>query len=202
MKFYDITKILEKDKYEPIYTDYYNFEMGEFGFSYVNKCHSKIGDKCKCIFPKRKDIEGKMCEACRWCNYRNLNLSNDRESKYRCICGEPITYVYQIRHIETGVMIPELRDGQGIGSVCMKKLGIDYDIYKAKTSLEKYGILFPHRVCPLCKEKNFRKTTVITDRISCTKCPPTCAFDSCPRKAVLNGLCKQCHPKLKVKSLE
>lgn len=197
MKFDDITKILEKGKYEPIYTDFGEYGMGEFGYMYANPCHSKEGDKCKCRVQKRLSTEGKMCEACRWCNYRNLNLKNDRESKYRCLCGEPIVYVYQIRNTETGRLIPETENGQGVGSVCLKKLGIDYERHRLDSMLEQYDIINPHRICPICKNKNHRKNLKITDRVNCTKCPDTCAFDSCPNKAVLNKLCKECHPKLR-----
>ena len=181
------------EDYTPVVYEH-NYE-DNIGYMFENRCHNKPGDKCKCNIStvKYTDENGneKIREHCRWCNYRNLNLKdNPPEFKqYLCLCGEPITYVYQIKNIHTGKLYPENRKESGIGSDCIhqfmseetnKQFKIDQLLVEVNKGIK----------CKVC-EKKLKDGICKTCQKNIINQKCNCIIDSCQNKRYLDKLCRK-----------
>jgi hypothetical protein len=178
-----------------------DIEQLEFGYYYKNKCHYRAGDECRCSNVKREispiTNRPKLYEHCRWVNWRNLNLVDKEDSPYKCICGEPILYVYQIENILNGNRIPETREEPGIGSLCIQTF-----LPECYTSLQKhvsaiFHEVFPNKYCYNCKKLHRRHNILSEEIVNCRKCPPLCSILDCVNMEHSKHLCKK-HLGLKI----
>jgi len=191
-----------KLEWEPVfYKENMAFQHAEYGYFYQNKCHYKQGDEClHCDVVREISIvteRPKLKEHCRWVNWRNLNLFTKKDTPYKCLCGEPIIYVYQIENKLNGNRIPETRDEPGIGSQCIR----DY-LPKCHQLLGEHfksiiHELIPNKFCYTCKARHRRHNILPEEIVNCRKCPPLCCIIDCPNLQHSKKLCKK-HLGLKI----
>ena len=167
----------------------------EFGFFYKNKCHYNQDDECLHCDVVREispiTERPKLKEHCRWVNWRNLNLSSVGNTPYKCICGEPIIYVYQIENKLNGNRIPETRDEPGIGSQCIRDYLPNCHKLLGEQLQSMLHEVYPNKCCYTCKKRHRRHNILPTEIVNCRKCPPLCSILDCPELQHSKKLCKK-----------
>ena len=160
-----------------------DMDIDEVGFYFENRCNFKTSDECKHTGGRRDKKSKKTGKPmlpvmCRWVNYNNLNLAVNTRTNYSCICGEPIIWVFQIRNLKNGELIPEDKQTCCIGSKCIEKF-LDCDEQLENAKINKWFDIKPNKFCPICKKKNNRKNLEKNEFKSCKDCPPLCEIMDC-----------------------
>jgi len=180
-----------------LHKDNINWEDYQLGYYYKNPCHYNETDNCRCVLGSKKRTEiseitnkPKLHEHCRWVNHRNLDLKDNPNTNYSCICKEPIIYVYQISNKKNGNLIPENRNESGIGSNCIREFLPECYKTFINFSNSQARIIRPEKYCLNCGKKNNRKKLLPNEFQNCRRCPKLCSILDCKNLQFSKQLCK------------